>query len=98
MRMLMTAEMDTQKANKAIADNTFGQSVQAMLDKIKPEAVYFGAKDGKRTAFVVFDLKDASDIPSVAEPFFQEFDVKIELIPVMDVKDVQAGMQKYAAK
>ena len=53
--------------------------------------------DGLRTGFVVFDLKEPSDIPSVAEPFFQQLGAKLTFTPVMNMDDVQAGVGKYAA-
>jgi hypothetical protein len=50
-----------------------------------------------RTGYIVFDLKDASDIPGVAEPFFQELGAKVAFMPVMDVQDIQAGLQKFTS-
>lgn len=97
MRMLLIAEMDTEKANKAITGKTLPQTMKSVLDRVKPEAAYFGAQDGKRTGFIVFDLKEASDIPSIAEPFFQELGAKVTFMPVMNFDDVQAGLQKYGS-
>ena len=97
MRVMLTVEMDTEKANKAITDNTLPKTMRSMVDQLKPEAAYFGAKDGMRTGFIVFDLKEPSDIPAVAEPFFQELGAKVTFVPVMSVDDVQAGLQKYAS-
>ena len=94
MRVLMTVQMDTEKANKAIKDQTLPTIMKSALDRVKPEAAYFGALDGMRTGYIVFDLKDPSDIPSVAEPFFQELGAKVAFIPVMDFNDVQSGLQK----
>lgn len=94
MRVLLTVQMDTEKTNKAIAGKTLAQTMASMFERIKPEAAYFGAKDGMRTGFIVFDLKEASDIPSVAEPFFQELGARITFIPVMNFDDVQAGLQR----
>ncbi|WP_370070048.1 hypothetical protein [Streptacidiphilus sp. MAP5-3] len=94
MRVLLTAEMDTEKANKAIKDNRLPDIMKRAIGSLQPEATYFGAKDGRRTAFIVFDLKEPSDIPSVAEPLFAELDAKVELIPVMNFDDVQAGLSK----
>lgn len=94
MRVLMTVQMDTAKASQAIVDKSLAKLVESTLDRVEPEAVYFGAKDGMRTAFIVFDLEDASGIPAVAEPFFQHLGAKIDLIPVMDFRDVQAGLAK----
>ncbi|MEY9968444.1 hypothetical protein ABIA33_006528 [Streptacidiphilus sp. MAP12-16] len=94
MRVLMTVQMDTEKANKAIKDQALPTIMKSALDRVKPEAAYFGALDGMRTGYIVFDLKDPSDIPSVAEPFFQELGAKVAFIPVMDFNDVQSGLQK----
>ncbi|WP_211244586.1 DUF3303 family protein [Actinospica robiniae] len=94
MRVLMTVQMDTEKANKAIADKSLPQIMQSVLEQIKPEAVYFGALEGRRTAYIVFDLEDAAGIPAVAEPFFQHLHAKVDFVPVMDFKDVQAGLAK----
>ncbi len=35
-----------------------------------PEAAYFLAEDGMRTALIFFDLQEPSQIPAVAEPAF----------------------------
>lgn len=96
MRVLMTIKMDTEKANKAIADDKLSQVMQP-IERLKPEAVFFGALDGKRTGFVVFDLENTSDIPSIAEPFFQELKAEIDFTPVMSIEEVQSGLQKYAS-
>ena len=93
MRVLLTVQMDTEKANKAIMDQTLPNTFKSVFDQIKPEAAYFGAMDGMRTGYIVFDLKDASDIPKVAEPFFQNLGAKVTLVPVMNFDDVQTGLQ-----
>ncbi|MDH6136841.1 hypothetical protein P3T37_006272 [Kitasatospora sp. MAA4] len=97
MRVLLTVQMDTEKANKAITANTLAATMKSVFDRIKPEAAYFGAQDGQRTGYIVFDLKEPSDIPTVAEPFFQDLGAKISFIPVMNYDDVQAGLQKFGA-
>ncbi|MCX4744015.1 hypothetical protein OG455_00550 [Kitasatospora sp. NBC_01287] len=97
MRVLLTVQMDTERANKAITGKTLAHTMQSVFERIKPEAAYFGAKDGMRTAFVVLDLKEPSDIPSIAEPFFQDLGAKITFIPVMNFDEVQAGLQKISA-
>jgi hypothetical protein len=94
MRMLMTVQMDTEKANRAIADRSLGRIMESAMEKMRPEVAYFGATDGLRTAFLVFDLEDPTGIPAVAEPFFQHLGAKITLLPVMDFADVQAGLAK----
>jgi hypothetical protein len=95
MRVLMTVQMDIEKTNKAVSDKTLPQTMQSVLERLQPEAAFFGTKDGMRTGFIVFDLKDPSDIPTVAEPFFQQLGALVDLEPVMTYNEVQAGLEKY---
>ncbi|WP_035794576.1 DUF3303 family protein [Kitasatospora mediocidica] len=97
MRVLLTVQMETEKANKAIAGKTLEHTMKAVFDRIKPEAAYFGAKDGMRTGYVVFDLKEPSDIPSIAEPFFQELGAKLSFVPVMTFDEVGSGLRKLGS-
>jgi hypothetical protein len=96
MRVLLTAQLDTEKGNEAIKDKKLSEIMKAAVEPLRPEAAYFGAKDGCRTAFIVFDLKDTSDIPKVAEPFFLQLGAKVEFIPVMNFDDVQSGVSKVS--
>ena len=96
MRMLLKLEMDTETGNQAIKDGSFGQMIERLMEQAKPEAVYFTAIDGKRTGLVFFDLKDASQIPVIAEPLFHGVNAKIDLMPVMTPEDVQAGLEEAA--
>ena len=45
---------------------------------------------------MIFDLADAAEIPSVAEPFFTALNADVSLIPVMNADDLQKGLQKLA--
>jgi hypothetical protein len=94
MRTLMTVQMDTEAGNRVIRDGSFAQIMDRMMQELEPEAVYFTARDGKRTGYIVFDLKEPSDIPSVAEPFFMSVGASIEMSPAMTPADVQAGLEK----
>ena len=53
--------------------------MQETAERWKPEAAYFTTFDGRRTAFFVFDMPDASAIPPFAEPFFQELDAEVQI-------------------
>ncbi|MYS23644.1 hypothetical protein GA0115240_154735 [Streptomyces sp. DvalAA-14] len=97
MRVMLTVQMDTEKANKAITDRTLPAVLTSVFDRISPEAVYFGSAEGMRTGYIVFDLEDAADIPSVAEPFFQELGAKVTFMPVMNLQDIQTGLRNLDA-
>jgi hypothetical protein len=96
MRTLMTVQMDTEAGNRAIRDGSWERVMGGMIEQLAPEAMYFTARDGKRTGYIVFDLKDPSDIPSIAEPFFMSVNASIDLSPVMTPDDVRAGLEKAA--
>jgi hypothetical protein len=94
MRMILKLQFPAATANAAVKDGRLGKVLSATLERLKPEAAYFTAVDGDRGGFIVFDLKDPSDIPSICEPFFLEFGARVELAPVMTPQDVQVGLAK----
>ncbi|MEV0638468.1 hypothetical protein AB0I77_26715 [Streptomyces sp. NPDC050619] len=94
MRVLLKANLDTEKANDAIRNGTLGKLIQESVEQIKPEAAYFTADNGNRTAFLVFDLKDVSQMPAISEPFFLNLGAKISYTPIMNLEDVQKGLSQ----
>ena len=62
------------------------------MSKLKPEAAYFVAEHGNRCAMMFFDMKDASEIPGIAEPLFAGLNARVQLLPVMNVEDLKRGL------
>jgi hypothetical protein len=60
-----------------------------VLNDLKPEAAYFTTDGGKRTGFIVADIKDPHQIPSIAEPWFLAFNASVEFHPAMTPEDLQ---------
>jgi hypothetical protein len=89
MRCLMKVSMPIEAGNAAIADGSLGKTIESILNDLKPEAAYFAEEGGKRTAFLFFDLKDPSQIPAVAEPWFLAFNASVELRPAMNLDDLK---------
>jgi hypothetical protein len=56
--------------------------------------MYFTTFDGRRTAFMIFDMPDPSDMPPFAEPFFMELDADVQLSPVMNPADLEKGLSQ----
>ncbi|MGP4048616.1 hypothetical protein [Streptomyces sp. 2A115] len=94
MRVLLKATLDTEKGNEAIRSGKMPELLKEILDQIKPEAAYFGPLGGRRTALLVLDMKDSSDLPSTGEPFFTQFNAEVEVTPVMNGEDLQNGLAK----
>jgi hypothetical protein len=90
--MMLRAKMDTQKGNEAIENGTLPKTVQALIERLKPEAAYFAALDGDRSCTLVFDMQDSSQIPSTVEPLLLNLGAKIEIVPVMNLDDLQKGL------
>ncbi|HEY5928594.1 MAG TPA: DUF3303 family protein [Kofleriaceae bacterium] len=94
MRMLMKVSIPVESGNKGVKDGLFPKTVQAFVDQVKPESCYFAAEKGQRTGYFVFDLKDPTLIPSVAEPFFMGFNASIEITPAMSLDEMKTGVDK----
>jgi len=94
MRMLLKVQMPTEAGNAAIKDGSLPQILGSSLEALKAEAAYFIAEDGMRTALIVFDMKDSSEIPPAVEPLFRGLNAEITLVPAMNAEDMQAGVAK----
>ena len=90
--------MDVEAANQAIQDGSLQWTMQAVTERIHPEAVYFTAEGGKRTAYLIFDLADSSQIPEIAEPFFHTLRAEVDFKPVMNSEELAKGLQTWEAK
>src|SRR3954452_25286518 len=89
MRMLLRVSIPVEAGNAAAKAGTLGSTVQKILADLKPEAAYFFADDnGQRSGSIVFDMKDSSEIPAVAEPWFLAFNAKVWFRPVMNPEDL----------
>ncbi|AWT44551.1 MULTISPECIES: hypothetical protein [Streptomyces] len=94
MRVLVKASVDIDKGNEAIRSGKMADLVKETLEKIKPEAAYFGPLDGHRTMLLVVDLPDSSAIIPTLDPLFSNLDATIEVTPVMNVDDLQKGLSQ----
>ena len=97
MRVLMTAVINTEAGSRAIQEGKISDMIERTMRQLQPEAVYFGPVDGRRAAFIVFDLKEASDIVPISESLYQQLGAEVSFIPVMTPDDLQAGFQKLGA-
>ena len=98
MRMMLKAKMDTAATSKAIQDGRMPKVMQSTLERLKPEAAYFGPEGGQRTAFIIFDMDDPSQLPAISEQLFSEFNATVEVFPVMDREDLQRGLSALGSQ
>ena len=89
MRMLLRVSIPVEAGNAAAKAGTLGSTIEGILADLKPEAAYFLADDsGNRSGSIVFDMKDTSQIPAIAEPWFLAFNAKISIRPIMNPQDL----------
>ena len=61
----------------------------SILEDQKPEAAYFLADQGNRSAYLIVNLDDGSQLPAIAEPWFLKLHATVEFFPVMLPEDLQ---------
>jgi hypothetical protein len=88
----MTVEIDTEAGNKAYGDGSLRKVVNELMEQVKPEAAFFTTHDGHRCGYIVFDMKDPSQMVALSEPLFQGLNAKVSYAPVMNPDDLQKGM------
>lgn len=89
MRTIMKVSMPTEVMNELVREGALTFTMDKLLGDIKPEAVYFTAIDGERTALIVLDISEPADMVKVAEPFFLALEAAIEFYPAMIPADLQ---------
>jgi hypothetical protein len=94
MRVMARISVPVESGNRAIEDGSLGTVIQRAADRWKPEAMYFTTFDGQRTAFMVFNLADAAELPPFAEPFFRDLNADVQLAPAMNGDDLRKGLSQ----
>ena len=97
--MLLTVEYPHEPFNSLIRSGKAGQVLGRIMDAIKPEAAYFTEQDGMRCGIFVIDVKNPSDVPAFAEPFFLNFHANCKFRVVMSPEDLKkAGLEELGKK
>ena len=103
MRFLLKVNIPVESGNAAAKAGKLGAITQSILAELKPEAAYFTDEKGQRTGFIFLEMREASQIPAIAEPWFLAFNASIELHPVMVPTDlaqasgaIEQAVKKYA--
>jgi hypothetical protein len=99
MRMIMLVNCPIEPFNAMVRNGTAGATMKKILDDIKPEAAYFGERDGKRGGILIVDVSKPSDVPRLAEPWFLNFHAEVEFRICMTPQDLaQADLESLGKK
>src|SRR5262245_32828951 len=92
MRILMRASIPVNAGNEGIVNGKLTSLVREFMEQHKTEAAYVYADDqGNRCCSIVLDMKDSSEIPGLAEPWFLELNAQVTFRPVMNAADLAAA-------
>jgi hypothetical protein len=95
---LIKVTVPVEAGNKTIQDGTMQKILAETLERLRPEAAYFFAERGVRTALYVVDVKNPSDIPVIGEPFFMGLNAAVEFTPVMNADDLKKALEQLSRK
>ncbi|MEO5958160.1 MAG: hypothetical protein ABIZ49_06300 [Opitutaceae bacterium] len=88
MLHILKVRIPIEAGNTALRDPDFGKKMKALLAEIKAQAAYFTTVDGQRGGYIVVDIKNASEIPAIAEPFFLWLNADVTAMPAMTPEDL----------
>jgi hypothetical protein len=91
MRVLIHVSFPCATFNAALRDGSAAKKLGPILEETKPESAYFATTDRNRGGYMVYDIKQASEIPGLCEPWFLNFDAKLEIQPVMVPDDLRTA-------
>jgi hypothetical protein len=91
---MLQVAMDTERSNQLVSAGTMGPTIEGILEKLKPEAAYFHAADGRRAITLVVDAPDGATLPSLAEPFWLQLGATVEVVPVMNAEELGTGLSR----
>ena len=98
MRMLVEVTIPVEPGNDPIKDGRLPKTIAAAVEQLRPEAMYFYPKHGRRHAIWVVDLKDPSEIPPLFDRFVGELNAEVEISPVMTLEELQKGLKQLAGQ
>lgn len=91
MKMLLTVEFPIEPFNSLVRSGRAGEVIGKILETIKPETAYFTEQDGKRGGLFIVEVKNPSDVPFFAEPFFLKFNATCKFRILMSPADLQTA-------
>jgi hypothetical protein len=91
MRVMLSFRIDPAKGDALVKEGRMGETMGSILEELKPEAAYFTDVEGTRGGYLVVDIEEASQIPTIAEPLFLGLGATVQMHPVMIPEDLRGA-------
>ncbi len=76
-----------------------GEILNQILGNLNPECAYFTEQNGTRSAVLIINISESSEIPTYAEPFFLMFNADCKFRIAMTPDDLgAAGLDELGKK
>jgi hypothetical protein len=99
MRMLLNVKLPHEPFNTLIREGKAGDIIKRIIKDLEPESIYFTEQNGARGAVAIVNISDPSQIPSICEPFFLNFNADCKLRIAMSPEDLgKAGLDELGKK
>lgn len=101
MRMCVKVEIPVEVGNALAKSGKLGIVIQSILEEQKPEAAYFMEMNGHRTGLIFVNIREESQIPAIAEPWFLALKAHVEFHPAMipeDLINAEAAIERAVRK
>lgn len=97
--MLVNVTCPVEPFNTMVRNGTAGEVMGQIIESTKPESIYFTEIDGTRSVVMVVEVSNASDVPSIAEPWYLNFEAECEFRIAMSPDDLMnANLEKLGKK
>ena len=83
MRFMITCRIPVEKGNELAKAASLHSTIHSIMEELKPEAAYFSEIEGARSAYIVVNMDDASQISAIVEPLFLGLGAAIQVHRVM---------------
>ena len=99
MHVLIHVKIPHEPFNTLVRNGTAGDKIKQILEDLRPETVYFTENNGQRGSIMAVDIKDSSEIPKYAEPWFLTFNAHVEFHVAMTPEELgKAGLDELGKK
>jgi hypothetical protein len=98
IRMMLKVQIPPEGGNQAIKAGNQGAIFEALIDQIKPEAVYFTQEDGLRTVYFVYKIQKTTDFAAIHEPLIQGFGARVYDMPALTWDELKKAFEAIDEK